>query len=50
MYDPIGSFQRIRDQYLAYLETAFRISDPGVSSERRDLLEQPGHLCTEPLL
>lgn len=50
MYDPIGSFQRIRDQYLAYLETAFRISDPGVSSERRRLLEQPGQLCTEPML
>lgn len=50
MYDPIGGFQRIRDQYLAYLETAFRIADPRVSAERRDLLEKAGQLCTEPLL
>jgi len=50
MYDPIGGFQRIRDQYLAYLETAFRIADPRVSAERRDLLERAGQLCTEPLL
>jgi len=32
------------------LETAFRIADPRVSSERRDLLERAGQLCTEPLL
>ena len=50
MYDPIGGFQRIRDQYLAYLETAFRIADPRISAERRDLLERSGQLCTEPLL
>ena len=50
MYDPIGGFQRIRDQYLAYLETAFRIADPRVSAERRNLLERAGQLCTEPLL
>lgn len=50
MYDPVGGFLRIRDQYLAYLETAFRIADPRVSAERRDLLERAGQLCTEPLL
>lgn len=50
MLDPIGCFQRIRDQYIAYLETAFRIADPEVSRQRRELLETAGQLCTEPLV
>lgn len=50
MQDPIGSFLRIRNLYLDYLDTAFRIADKGVAHERRVLLEQPGTLCTEPLL
>jgi len=48
--DPIGGFQRIRDLYITYLETAFRIRDPGVSRERRALLERPDTFCTEPLI
>jgi DEAD/DEAH box helicase domain-containing protein len=48
--DPIGGFQRIRDLYITYLETAFRIRDAGVSRERRDLLERPNTFCTEPLI
>ncbi|PHS08625.1 MAG: hypothetical protein COA78_12605 [Blastopirellula sp.] len=48
MLDPIGGFQRIRDLYITYLETAFRIQDPMVSAERRRLLETSGSLCTEP--
>lgn len=50
MFDPIGGFLRVRDLYITYLETAFRIRDPGVSRERRALLERPGTLCTAPLL
>lgn len=50
MHDPIGNFLRIRDLYLSYLDTAFRISDPSVSAERRRLLERPGTMCTEPLV
>lgn len=50
MQDPIGSFQRIRDLYIAYLNTAFRIEDPSVSDERDRLLKEPGTLCTDPLL
>lgn len=50
MYDPLGGFLRIREQYLTYLETAFRIADPDISAERRHLLEQPGQLCTDPLI
>ncbi len=50
MLDPIGGFHRIREQYLVYLETAFRIADPSITSERRALLESPGSLATEPLV
>src|SRR5262245_17615826 len=50
MHDPIGGFDRTRDFYLSYLETAFRIRDSGLTAERRRLLEQPGTLCTEPLI
>src|SRR5215831_11824050 len=50
MIDPIGGFQRIRDLYITYLETAFRIRDPLVSAERRRLLETPGSLCALPFV
>lgn len=50
MFDPLGGFQRIRELYITYLETAFRIGDDGVSRERRKLLETDGALCTAPLL
>lgn len=50
MQDPIGSFLRIRDLYLSYLDTAFRIHDESVADERRRLLTTPGTLCTEPLV
>ena len=50
MQDPIGSFQRIRDLYISYLNTAFRIEDPSVAAEREDLLTTPGTLCTDPLI
>ena len=49
MLDPLGSFYRIREQYIRYLETAFRIRNKSVALERRDLLETPGQLATEPL-
>src|SRR5262249_6971683 len=48
MLDPIGGFQRIRDLYITYLETAFRIQDPSVTGERRHLLESEGALCPSP--
>ena len=50
MFDPIGAFLRIRELYITYLETAFRISNRTVSEERRALLESSGALCTEPLI
>jgi DEAD/DEAH box helicase domain-containing protein len=48
--DPIGAFNRIRDFYISYLETAFYIRDRVISRERRQLLESPGSLCTEPII
>jgi DEAD/DEAH box helicase domain-containing protein len=50
MIDPIGAFNRIRDFYISYLETAFSIRDRVISSERRQLLETAGSLCTEPII
>jgi DEAD/DEAH box helicase domain-containing protein len=48
--DPIGGFYRIRDFFISYLETAFRIRNEGVSRERRSILETHGTLCAEPLI
>ena len=50
MQDPLGAFERIRELYLSYLDTAFRIGDESVAEERRALLRRPGELCTEPLI
>jgi ATP-dependent helicase YprA (DUF1998 family) len=50
MHDPIGAFTRIRELYLSYLDTAFRIEDQDVAEERQQLLRSAGALCTEPLL
>lgn len=50
MQDPIGAFLRIRELYLSYIDTAFRIGDESVAEERMKLLRAPGSLCTEPLI
>ncbi|MCO5165003.1 MAG: DEAD/DEAH box helicase [Planctomycetes bacterium] len=50
MKDPLGSFLRIRNFYLSYLDTAFRIRDESVASERRELLKAPNKLCTHPII
>ncbi|WP_077961234.1 DEAD/DEAH box helicase [Ensifer adhaerens] len=49
MFDPIGGFNRMIDQFLAYLDTAFRIDDPRVSALRRELLTTPGQLALDPI-
>jgi DEAD/DEAH box helicase domain-containing protein len=50
MQDPIGSFERIRELYISYLDTAFRIADTSLADERRKLLRSAGTLCTDPLV
>ncbi len=49
MFDPIGGFNRMIDQFLAYLDTAYRIDDPRVASMRRQLLTTPGQLALDPI-
>jgi Distinct helicase family with a unique C-terminal domain including a metal-binding cysteine cluster len=49
MFDPIGGFNRMIDQFLAYLDTAYRIDDPTVSRMRRKLLSEPGQLALDPI-
>ena len=48
MIDPIGSFEKIRDFYIAYLDTEFRVIDEGLMEERQNIFRQPGMLATEP--
>lgn len=50
MLDPIGGYQRIRDFYISYLDTAFRIRREDLTDARRELLRRPGSLTTVPLL
>ena len=50
MHDPVGVFLRIRELYLSYLDTAFRIEDKHIAEARRHLMRTPGQLCTSPLL
>ncbi|MBO9127949.1 MULTISPECIES: DEAD/DEAH box helicase [unclassified Rhizobium] len=49
MFDPIGGFDRMIDQFLAYLDTAYRIDDVNVSQARRDLLSDPKQLALDPI-
>lgn len=54
MLDPIGGFNRIRDFFISYVETSFRIADRTVAAERRRLLETTNVFATasfvEPVL
>ncbi|MHC2676960.1 Lhr-like helicase [Bradyrhizobium diazoefficiens] len=50
MLDPIGGFERIKDFFISYVETAFRISNEETADGRRELLESNGALATAPFL
>jgi Lhr-like helicase len=50
MKNPLATFESIRDYYITYLETAFRIGDERIQSLRRKMLESPDTLATEPYL
>ena len=47
MRNPVETFESIRDFYITYLETAFRIGYPQIQDVRRKLLEDIGTLCAE---
>jgi DEAD/DEAH box helicase domain-containing protein len=48
--NPISTFSSVRDFYISYLETAFRISHPEIQAMRRALLEQVETLSTDAYL
>jgi Lhr-like helicase len=48
--DPVGGFERIKDFFISYVETAFRISDEATARARRELLHSPNALATEPFI
>ena len=48
MNDPIGTFEKIRDNFLLYLKTAFWTQFPGLERERETMLKKPGILNQEP--
>ncbi|MFC7477940.1 DEAD/DEAH box helicase [Dankookia sp. GCM10030260] len=50
MLDPIGSFERMREFFISYLDTAFKIRRGAISEMRRQLLSTAGQMCTEPLI
>jgi len=50
MFDPLGSFERMRNFFVSYLDTAFKVRDPDVAAARRQLLETAGRMCAEPMI
>ena len=50
MKNPIDQFEKIRNFYITYLETAFRISDDRIQLRRRELPREPGTLTTAPYI
>lgn len=47
---PSGAFEHIKESVVQYLETAYRISDPCVVSERGDILRRTGVVAQEPFI
>ncbi|SEE27416.1 Helicase conserved C-terminal domain-containing protein [Rhizobiales bacterium GAS191] len=50
MLDPLGGCERIRELYISYLDTAFRVRRPTLATQRRALLRTSGALATSPYL
>lgn len=50
MLDPVGGFERIKEFFVSYLETAFRISDLETTRDRHELLFSPNVLATAPFI
>ncbi|MCY4113349.1 MAG: DEAD/DEAH box helicase [Chloroflexi bacterium] len=47
---PAALYQDIRDSYLRYYDTALWLRDDAMLHERRELLERPGTVFTDPLI
>lgn len=50
MLDPIGGFERLREFFISYLDTAFRIRRDDLAQERRRILRETGTLATDPFI
>ena len=50
MFEPIQAFENLKEYYLRYIETAFRIASPELQKNQRDLIKKIGNLSTEILL
>lgn len=50
MLDPLGGFDRIRELYISYLDTAFRVRRPALTRRRQELLRTSGTLAATPFL
>jgi hypothetical protein len=50
MIDPIGGHERLREFFISYLDTAFRIRDGSLAEARRELLRASGTLAASPFL
>lgn len=48
MNDPIGAFEKIRDNFILYLNTAFGTQFPGLELEREAMLRRTGILNQQP--
>ncbi|MCH7534646.1 MAG: DEAD/DEAH box helicase [Bacteroidetes bacterium] len=48
MLDPIGAFERIRNKFILYVQTAFGTRFPSLEQERENLLKRLGVLNQEP--
>ena len=40
--DPLGAFERLRDNFILYVQTAFRTRFPSLEEERLELLRRTG--------
>ena len=50
MKNPIEASERIRDNYIKYIESAFHIAEPKTAKERYDLLRKDGSLSRIPYI
>ena len=48
MNDPLGAFEKVRDNFLLYVKTAFATQFPSIEHDRHQILMNPGAFYKEP--
>lgn len=48
--DPIGAFEKIKQDYIRYFESAYKIADEQLNKERIDLLSRDNNIDKEPYI